>query len=81
MFGFGGGVLADPRRKRREKRVRKPDEVDVFLEGLGRVRGEREPRRASCTTWLAEGIVGSAGLYEREKGRLRMILLGPVCID
>jgi hypothetical protein len=62
-------VLADPRRKRREKRVRKPDEVEVWRAGLGRVRGEREPRRASCTTWLAEGMVGSAGLHVRRRGR------------
>jgi hypothetical protein len=71
-------VFFDPSRKRREKRVRRPDEVDVCRVGLGSVSGEREPRRASWMIWLADGMVGWAGLGGRQGRRLRWVCLSQV---
>jgi hypothetical protein len=61
-FGLTGWDEEEEEPKRDENIRRRPELVDVCLVGLGRVKGVREPRWASWTTWLAEGIVGAAGL-------------------
>jgi hypothetical protein len=62
-FGFTGWDEEEEEEPKREENIRRrPELVDVCLVGLGRVKGVREPRWASWTTWLAEGIVGAAGL-------------------
>lgn len=61
-FGLTGWDEEEEEPKREENIRRRPELVEVCLVGLGRVKGVREPRWASWTTWLAEGIVGAAGL-------------------